>query len=655
MLVAVAVYSFFPTLAAKSLAKIDPVTLVMLANFFSMAAFGFLIGLNTYLNGWASIGSKLRCWRENKLYWYAISGGIINFLSHFFLIYSFHKMNKAAATVIYEIWPVFAMLFIPLAFWMEERAKRSATPDAVGNADLYKKKYRKMQKRDMVAAVSAFLGFMIIVGSRPFALTPDGAASSIGASGGDSLIFGCVLALLACITMAASSVLSVRQGDQLKEHLKIAKGSRDAAWTVPIFTIFCDKVVSFSLAALLYPVLTNYFPDLLGLNESSVSISLNLNSFNLGVSAIYGIAIMTPGALFYVAAVQTSRYSSINLLWCLTTLISLFILALSGEERITVYIAIGTIFVMVGLLLSATRAESSHAYDALIIAILVSCVVCYFLPGLDVANYYRVISVPIMLFSIVIAFMVNRKSQAIYAQEQQVLVILDGLSTDDEEEVPEGQPEPEFSTGSYARGANKNNVAVAVINSLNQTPIEFGRKLPKLKQMLGDADNKLHRDVARLIFIRMNLFSFSELVAAGTIGVFAVLSGIFFRPPTFESDILAAILATTIAFLLFTLKDRRSTTAYRELKGFARTKYRVDFARARKAVAEDGDGEEQDLDETGFPDTEEPGSDEEHDKLVPVIPIVFLIIVYVGFTVALLDKHAEQCAPFLEQLRSFIN
>lgn len=81
----------------------------------------------------------------------------------------------------------------------------------------------------------------------------------------------------------------------------------------------------------------------------------------------------------------------------------------------------------------------------------------------------------------------------------------------------------------------------------------------------------------------------------------------------------------------------------------------MDFARARKAVAEDGDGEEQDLDETGFPDTEEPGSDEEHDKLVPVIPIVFLIIVYVGFTVALLDKHAEQCAPFLEQLRSFIN
>lgn len=293
--------------------------------------------------------SKRDLWRR-ELIWPGVRAelptiifsGAVNAVSHALLFQSFLYINKAAATIIYEVWPILVVLMIQRL--------------VVGV-------YQQPRLGDYLLGVMAFAGLAIVTVSQPEMVGALQAGS--GAPGADmfsaDLTLGFACALASAVCMALSSALDVK----INRRFALAM-----PFTIsPIFAQALIKVPSTLAALLLFAVLAQASGEQSGDLAARVA-ALDAEAWRLVIIA--GVGIIALGAVSYHWANAATASPMINVLWYLTPVLSLIWFAQLGLAEITPAIAVGAILIISANLLLSVRAENSAAYAATIVALALS-------------------------------------------------------------------------------------------------------------------------------------------------------------------------------------------------------------------------------------------------------------------------------------------
>ncbi len=246
-----------------------------------------------------------------------------------------------------------------------------------------------------------------------------------------------------------------------------------------------------------------------------------------------GLFIVTIGASFYLVANTIARSTSINILYYLTPVLSLVLLAVLGLDQVGPAVALGAILIISSNLLIYGRADPSYAYTASLLMLMLSASYVYYFPGLAMADFYDALAVPAAIFAILIAFMLDRVFQRTNDQEQLVISMLHRFQSY-EPSLPDA--------GMWVIRVWKARSDREVHTILD----EAREDLPK----------ELILDLYGLGLKKMTIFSFGERFIVLVVAAMVVSLVNVFRPNTIVADLMAPALSSAVVFLTFTIFDR---------------------------------------------------------------------------------------------------
>ena len=503
MMVSVLTWSLFPLLSAWSIDKISV---------FDYIFWTYVVGLiGSY--GWLRL---MPGYKKMKLFtWRQLDGRIIAelfigccltvVLSFACLLISFDHMSKASATVMYEIWPIIAMYITPL---------------------LIAKGWDKISTKDLAFSFLAFLG-------AAFLIYPE-------ASGGAASFFTdlerlryAFLPLLGGVFMAISSVMKLRVSHLLRneEH--------------PVASLLLVQVfVSVGVILVSIPFMA-FWPD----KQSVYTFD------NIAAVLFIGLFISTLGTVTYTLAVLRSAKSNIVVLWYLMPIFSVIWLWLAGQSQITPYIVLGSVFIITSNLVITVRADRSLSYTAAVLMMLVCGVYAYFVEGLALDDYYQAISVPIVFYTILVAFMMDRLIRSDKLEEARAIEVInyiDGCANELRE-----------SAGFYI------DHVVAIVSTNNAATVN------RHYRIVRNADEPalagIYNQFDELTTSKLQGTSFAEMFILLLVGTLIVVTSMVFRPADIVGDSFSVVLSLTVMFIFFTVFDlqnqRRKFYLERESNG----------------------------------------------------------------------------------------
>ncbi|MEE2567073.1 DMT family transporter [Hyphobacterium marinum] len=492
MLISVAAYASYPVVAVFAQGEINPLMFVGIAHVTALIASAAVLFIWGKRDSRPYLAATLDGFKNRYAFASIAFGGITNAISHASLFAAVYFAPAAVVTLLYETWPIAAMYLFYV--WMRHH-------------------YRPFLASDYVFSGVAFIGLAIVVYSGP-------QTSEVAVPSGEMLALGIGLALLSSLTMATSSGAGI--------------------WT----TRFYEKHHPSLPASFMVQLGTKIFS---GLGPIIVALFLprgtEFSGLGLGLAVGSGLFIVTIGASFYLVANTMARSTSINILYYLTPVLSLALLAAFGLDQIGPAIALGAILIIASNLLIYGRADPSYAYTASLLMLMLSATYVFYVPGLEMDSFYDALAVPAAIFAILIAFMLDRVFQRANSQEQLVIDLLQKFEAD-------------------SKGAQKQGYWVIRIWAANSDA--------EVKQTLDEAKSALPKslvlDLYALGLKKMSIFSFGERFIVIVVATMVVAIANIFRPNSMVAELMAPALSSAVVFLTSTIFDRLEVRTNRQLQ-----------------------------------------------------------------------------------------
>jgi hypothetical protein len=209
------------------------------------------------------------------------------------------------------------------------------------------------------------------------------------------------------------------------------------------------------------------------------------------------------------------------------------------------------------------RADHSMAYMAAMMMMLACGVYAYFVEGLAMNDYYQAISVPIVFFTILVAFMMDRLIHSDKREETLAIEIINYI----ESQAKELEARAELYIGNVVAIVSTNDVAAV------------DRHYREVRNAGEDAMKGIYNRLDDLAMSKLQGTSFSEIFILLLLGVLIVATSMVFRPTDIVGDTFSIVLSLTVTFILFAVFDlqrrrkrfylERGANGHRNLSGHA--------------------------------------------------------------------------------------
>ena len=369
MIVSTVIYGFYPLIAYIGSITANPIVIVALAHtaasLFQLAAFLIACSFENR-NPWAVMQSALK---YSTLKYWAISQGLVHAIAHTSLFAAFMYLDKYAAALIYDAWPIVMILLSPLIL----KGKKHPSP------------------KDWIFIALSFIGLFIILESKIMYGAID-AFDEI--SRGSQPLIGAALSVIALMAMAYTSTVAVKleqlcaSAYNLKWHLSqmedTANGETLESRQLPYSTAILASLLG-NGASIIFVAAT--LVALTATGTTDFSLRGTTSDFLL-VSGVAGI-IAAGGAIAFILANRLSDTSTVNILFNLTPLFGILFLYIFGaDQRIDAQILIGGMLVIAANLAVSVQIQITSAYYVSILTICAAAVYCFFIPGI---KYSRIL------------------------------------------------------------------------------------------------------------------------------------------------------------------------------------------------------------------------------------------------------------------------
>lgn len=513
ILVSTVIYGLYPLIAYSASDIVHPVFMVALAHSTAtLVQFVFLFLSAKHQSESPSVLIRGALGFRKVKVW-ALSQGVVHSFAHMSLFAAFIYLDKYAAALVYDAWPILMILLLPML--------------------LPGKKFPNL--REVLFIGVSFTGLFLILSTK---VDISGNLGSIVDVYGNGSGIGSVIALLSMVGMAFTAgaavklerlinasyrYYSIRQIFPTDNRGDIEKAAKNPFYSV-IMSSFLGNASSMVVSVAIASLFFLYSPADAFTKSSSSSIAL------IGIAA--GVIAATAQICFIIANRMTSA-SSINVLFNLTPLFGiLFLYVFGANETIESRILLGGMLVISANLALSVQSEITTAYSVSIASICLVAVYCYFVPGSSMDAYYAAIGVPAGIFAILIAFMTERLSVRQLRQEDLAIRIVEETGN----KSLEADHEKYIRKTVYEILVSK---SARYIRRINQLFIDHNRDhAPEISALM-----------TRLAANRMRIFGFGEIFVLWLIGSTTLALAIFGRPDRIESNLLAVILAATISFL----------------------------------------------------------------------------------------------------------
>lgn len=512
MAISAFLYSLFPLVGVFTAETSDPFFLAALGNGFSFIVTVFAIFAIAYLLKRDISTFTKRCLAPRLLYRNFLNGGL-NGISHGLVFLAMQGTDRAPAALIYDSWPLIAAVIIPFF---------------VGS-------FHRITIKEISLMSLSFLGIITVYSSSESSFLLPSTNYKILVEHNFSLI----VAFGAAVTMAISSALVVQvQTD----------ASNDQDHTDIVGAILAVLIVM----CIARPI-TTITPFLIGLVTNNGNYSL---FDNWQYALTYGAIIKTGGSIAYVLALyiasRTTKNTTVLVTWYLSPILTLIWFNITGTATITETVILGGILIIVGNILSQYRGQLTSAYIATVFMVALSCIYCFFIPGVAITNFYDLLGVIATFFAIVSGFTISRLLERRKEENNAILALLDAIDDPDKNSLNISQYRPQLIALCSAR----------TIDSLHDAWKHLDSNIPK-----SDPSRK---HLIRLVAARSSILEAAiEVSISWLLGAALVLLCLVFRTNQVVDNIISPIIASAVVFIIFMLYDeifyRENDFAYRHL------------------------------------------------------------------------------------------
>ncbi len=409
------------------------------------------------------------------------------------LFTSFFYLSVAAAISVYDFWPIIALYLAPA---------------------LVSKDWSRVTPREVVYSLVAVGGVFLL-------LMPETRAEFFAAEDDPFKRWGILLLpLISGLLNALSGVINngLVSKMQIKDHPFLS------IFVVDInYGFFCVMFAGLGWLAsphFMADAASTYTPEA------------------VGGMLFFSLVIVVLGRLSFVLARARAK-TDLMVLWFILPILTLFWLWLFGMAEITGEIVLGAAMITVANLLISARPDDRISYPATLIALLLISVYCFFTDGLDVEDYYEVVSVPLFFYAIIVAFLMERLIRRDRFEEDIVVEIT--------RHVEQNGPREVKKKVDLIRQVT----SIIRTNDLEEVDRHYQKiRNAKHKWMLAITDK-----LDALVLSRLQGANFGEMLVLLLIGFLSILTLTVYRPPYFVGDAFAIILSAATVFVFFTTVD----------------------------------------------------------------------------------------------------
>ena len=435
---------------------------------------------------------SIRSYSKKQNIW-AFSVGFTFALSQLCLFTSFFFLSSANSVIVYEIWPIFAMYLAPLLM-----GKGSTL---------------KIRNRDMVFTVIALVGVLIV-------LYPEFNSELFTNNEQGSLYPYFILALpfFGSIFMALTSNLKTGFSASILDKKN------------PMLSMFLAQMMAKVYTIPLLGICAFLFSD----GNSTYTL--------YGILAILfiGGVVQAIGGLLYSWSVILSKTGIVTSLWYSMPVITVFIFWVTGMSEVTEYAILGAIAIIGCNLLISVKADNSIAYVATLFTIICIGILCYLTDSFDMGEvYYDAISVPIVFFVVMGAFIMDRSISRDLLEEEWALSIINKLMAKEKKIAKEN-----IDIIQSLCKIMKSNNSIKINDHYNNILIK-GKESKAL----------ISSELDKLILSKLHSTSFGDVFITSILGLLILGVTFLFRPTGFIGDSFAIILSSSVVFMFFALVD----------------------------------------------------------------------------------------------------
>ncbi len=371
-------YSFFPLIGVGVVTHTEPVLFVGLAHAFAFATLSWT-SVTVWRRGEIADPARLRrCVTTRPYLAQSALSGFANAASHASLFASFLYINSAASTMLYEVWPIGAIIAI-----------RRLLPD----------RYQRITLREWVLTGLALAGAGLLVRAEL------SHGLSVGAHQTKPIIHGLILALVSALLMAVSSSLDASLCHKLRDVVD--------PLLQPVITQNVVKAFSSTGAIVAGIVIFHAGPPA---------------ASAIGLAAVVGVAIIALGVVTYHAGNILAQSAAVNSLWYLTPVLSLLWLCAFHGVTVSPEVALGAMIILGANIVLISRGDTDAGFDSLIGGMCVSAAICVYCHGVADPQYYTMLSVASGFVGVSASLILQRTHQRDEDVALLAVEVLDGVS-----------------------------------------------------------------------------------------------------------------------------------------------------------------------------------------------------------------------------------
>jgi len=297
MAIAALIWSLYPLAAVEGMDTMSGFSLVVVSTFF--AAIGSIVLLIFYFPS----GTKIKTIIDHQKtlsrssYINIFASGAAHLLCHGLFFTALSLSHKGGASLIYESWPIIALIMTPL---------------------MIKKDWQAVGLHEFITAVIAMAGVMIIVFSNDKIELPFGSSKDLNARVDYSVLLGYILAFVGGYACAMNIIFKAMVA---QEYKPIAN-----TMGVTIISEFYSRLVGLALVIILYPFLSGY---------------IDLSNIAWIPAAFIGIVVMVLGGAIYTYSILNARSPTIHVMYYMVPVFAVLFLWMAGETTITTGLFVG--------------------------------------------------------------------------------------------------------------------------------------------------------------------------------------------------------------------------------------------------------------------------------------------------------------------------
>jgi drug/metabolite transporter (DMT)-like permease len=453
MLLAAGIWSAVPLLfAVGAQSGVDPFIYVGLLNGIgAVLSFVIFIWYCSVRRQWGAAGA-LRSYLRTRSGWVALilDGGSIA-VSNAAFVFALRYNNDAAVTLIVESWPLLAAFFLTGVI----------------------SRFQRLTRRQVLWSLVALVGFYFLVVART----------------------GPFLGGFEAVPIAAAVVSGLAQAVAVAAHQRALQDLPDGFGITTNFLLQSIRMTAASVVGVLVGLFT------------AATYSLDGSVWLPAVGV--GAAIMA-SAVLYALSLQASQSAAVTLMWFLTPVVSIALLASVGMADLNSNVMVGATLVIAANIFLQERLESSINVTALVVAAVAVGTVILYTRGFQVADYFNYVQIVSAFYGILQGFLLTR----LWDRRMRVGLV-------EEKWALQGRSQ-----------------------LLDQ------RRVTPPPSISGEEAEHACRDAAEINVLRQEMRSYSEAILLTILGAASSIVLVVGRSNTFLGDVLAFLIPIAIVFLL---------------------------------------------------------------------------------------------------------